>query len=311
MTIRRMALQAAIANLTQNQAITVDVNGLLISAGLLTYAYIQNVSATDKVLGRSSAGAGVIEEIACTAAGRALLDDADAAAQRTTLGLGTISTQAANNVSITGGTITGITNLASNSVAITGGSISGITDLAVGDGGTGSSTAAAARLALGVVDSNDRMPAAMVPTKVLNSYWHASWDEMTIVQGTWAEVSEASQTDFDSSIIAVVGLKYNSSAANNDEIHFGSIALNAGTYKVQFATLKNANRAIIEILIGTTSIGTYDSYAGAPAYNSVGSITFSPTTRVSGNLRFKVTGKNASATNYYISLSRLEIIRTG
>lgn len=46
-----------------------------------------NVSATDRVLGRSTAGAGAVEEIACTAAGRALIDDADAAAQRTTLGL--------------------------------------------------------------------------------------------------------------------------------------------------------------------------------------------------------------------------------
>lgn len=67
------------------------------TAGLLddavTYAKMQNVSATDKVLGRSTAGAGDVEEIACTAAGRALIDDADAAAQRTTLGLGTKATQ--------------------------------------------------------------------------------------------------------------------------------------------------------------------------------------------------------------------------
>lgn len=59
----------------------------------VTYAKIQNVSATDKLLGRSTAGAGVVEEITCTSAGRALLDDADAAAQRTTLGLGTAATQ--------------------------------------------------------------------------------------------------------------------------------------------------------------------------------------------------------------------------
>ena len=53
----------------------------------VTYAKIQDVSATDKILGRSTAGAGVVEEITCTSAGRALLDDADASAQRTTLGL--------------------------------------------------------------------------------------------------------------------------------------------------------------------------------------------------------------------------------
>jgi len=53
----------------------------------VTYAKLQNVSATDKLLGRVTAGAGDAEEIACTAAGRALVDDADAAAQRTTLGL--------------------------------------------------------------------------------------------------------------------------------------------------------------------------------------------------------------------------------
>jgi len=129
--------------LLQRAALTGDVtaaagsNATTIANDAVTYAKIQNVSATDKVLGRSTAGSGDVEEIACTAAGRALIDDADAAAQRTTLGLGTIATQAANNVTITGGSITGIT------------------DLAVADGGTGSSTAAGAatNLGLGTGDS--------------------------------------------------------------------------------------------------------------------------------------------------------------
>lgn len=45
---------------------------------------------------------------AITAAGRAILDDANNTAQRATLGLGTIATQDANNVAITGGTIDNI-----------------------------------------------------------------------------------------------------------------------------------------------------------------------------------------------------------
>ena len=44
-----------------------------------------------------------------TAFGRSLVDDADAATARTTLGLGTLATQAASNVGITGGTIDGVT----------------------------------------------------------------------------------------------------------------------------------------------------------------------------------------------------------
>lgn len=51
----------------------------------VTYAKMQNISATDRILGRSSAGAGDPEEIPCTLAGRALLDDASDSAQRTTL----------------------------------------------------------------------------------------------------------------------------------------------------------------------------------------------------------------------------------
>ncbi len=68
---------------TTSGNITLNINN-----DAVTYAKIQNVSATDKILGRSTAGAGDVEEITCTAAGRALIDDADAAAQRTTLGLG-------------------------------------------------------------------------------------------------------------------------------------------------------------------------------------------------------------------------------
>ena len=72
----------------KNTVATADIDN-----DAVTYAKLQNVSATDRVLGRSSVGAGDAEEIACTGAGRALIDDADAAAQRTTLGLGALATK--------------------------------------------------------------------------------------------------------------------------------------------------------------------------------------------------------------------------
>ena len=63
-------------------------------------------SAADKGIQFTGSGSAATYDL--TTAGKALLDDADAAAQRSTLGLGTIATQAANSVSISGGSITGL-----------------------------------------------------------------------------------------------------------------------------------------------------------------------------------------------------------
>ena len=202
--------------------IALSVGTAAVAADAITYAKIQNVSATDKLLGRSSSGAGDVEEITCTAAGRALIDDANAttqrttlglaigtnvqaydaglqsiaglttsadtliyttasdtyatstitaagrallddagaSAQRTTLGLGTIATQNTGAIAITGGTISGITSLTSSTsslgtATITAGSVTGITDITVADGGTGASTAANARTNLGLAIGSD------------------------------------------------------------------------------------------------------------------------------------------------------------
>jgi len=54
-------------------------------------------------------GAGTAATTTLSSFGRSLIDDASASDARTTLALGTIATQAANNVSITGGAISGVT----------------------------------------------------------------------------------------------------------------------------------------------------------------------------------------------------------
>lgn len=122
---------AATARTTLGVTIGTDVQAF--DAGLQSIAGLS----TSANQGIYTTGSDTYATFALTAAGRALLDDADAAAQRTTLGLGTIATQDANNV------------------AITGGSVTGITDIAVADGGTGASNASAARTNLGVAIGSD------------------------------------------------------------------------------------------------------------------------------------------------------------
>ena len=63
-----------------------DANARLASTRL-------TMSATDRLVGRQTASGGASEEVTCTAAGRALIDDASAGDQRTTLGLGALATK--------------------------------------------------------------------------------------------------------------------------------------------------------------------------------------------------------------------------
>lgn len=74
-------------DLSANRTLSIATSGVTttkIADNNVTLAKIEAI-ATDRLLGRSTAGSGNVEQITCTAAGRAILDDASASDQRTTL----------------------------------------------------------------------------------------------------------------------------------------------------------------------------------------------------------------------------------
>jgi hypothetical protein len=93
--------------------VTVSASGATwtIDNGVVSYAKLQNISAQYVLLGRSSSGAGVVQEIASSSDVFALLGCANNAAIRTSIGVGSISTQAASAVALTGGSVTGLSTL--------------------------------------------------------------------------------------------------------------------------------------------------------------------------------------------------------
>ena len=107
------------ANAISARSIATSGNGISVSDGngvsgnptLSLTAALSTVGgltpAADKIAYYTGAAAASLT--ALTGFGRSLIDDADAAAGRTTLGLGTIATQNADSVAITGGSIDNIT----------------------------------------------------------------------------------------------------------------------------------------------------------------------------------------------------------
>lgn len=145
-----------------------------------------------------------------------------AADARTNLGLGTIATQAAS------------------SVAITGGSITGITDLAVADGGTGASTLAANAVLLGNGTSTLQTVAPSTSGNVLTSNG-TTWESATPAGGigigqTWQNVtgSRAADTNYTNStgkpiMVNITAYKIGSSPATTCFVDGVQVAYIDGT----------------------------------------------------------------------------------
>ncbi len=163
-------VDAAAARTTLGLVIGTNVQAF--DADLTAFASV-TIAANQIAYGTGAATWGVTS---LTAFARTILDDADAATVRTTIGaqasdtgLTAIAALAVTDSNFivgngttwvaesgaTARTSLGLGSMATqnaNGVAITGGSVAGITDLAVADGGTGASTAAGAKTNLGITD---------------------------------------------------------------------------------------------------------------------------------------------------------------
>ena len=90
-----------------NLGIVIGTDVQAYDAGLLSIAGL--TTGADKMIYTTALDVYATADL--TSFARTILDDANAAATRTTLGLGTIATQAASAVAVTGGTVEGLTSL--------------------------------------------------------------------------------------------------------------------------------------------------------------------------------------------------------
>jgi hypothetical protein len=236
------------------------VTTIKVADDAITYTKIQNVSDTDKLLGRSSAGAGDVEEIACTSAGRALLDDADAAAQRTTLGLGTLATQDGTFSGTHSGTTSG-TNTGDQTITLTG----DVTGTGTGSFAASIATDAVttAKIATGAV-TTDELGAASVTGPKLAA------DSSTVVSGN----APSGSGDFEGQgwINTNTGLNYVWTGAAWQQVAALQTITFSDTTPLTFSVTKPDNfSATVTTTLDTHTAGTV--FAG-PTTGSAASPTF-------------------------------------
>ncbi|QHJ80882.1 MAG: hypothetical protein [Bacteriophage sp.] len=184
---------------------------------------------------------------------------------RSNLGLGSIATQASSSVSISGGTI------------------SGITDLAVADGGTGASTAAAARSNLGAAASG--VNSDITQLTGLNS--------PSPLQGV-VDASNAATGKVGEVLTAITAL---SAITTNVDTNLVSISLTPGDWDVSgVARFETSASAITSVFCGLTT--TSATAPGFPAACQISGMTSGGTQQVNPPLvRFNV---SATTTVYLV-----------
>ena len=175
--------------------------------------------------------------------------------------LGTLSSQDAGSIVVSGGTISGVTFISGN-VTISGGTISGITDLALLDGGTGASTASGARTNLGLVIGTNVQAYSAVLSGVASSF--AAADEIIYASASGVVASTAF-TSFARSIVSG-----STASGVRSTLGLGTIAVqDAGSVVISGGTISGITLVTGSVTIsggtisGITDIAVADGGTGA------------------------------------------------
>lgn len=199
---------------------------------------------------------------------------------RTNLGLGTMATQAANSVSISGG------------------SIVNITDLAIADGGTGASTAADARTNLGVT-ATGQDPAYMLKANNLSDVANITTSRNNLGLGTMATQNAASVAITGGTIAGITDLAVADGGTGSSTAAGARTNLGATTVGSNFFTLPDPSAITFIRVNADNTVSTLDaasfraaigagggsgSVSSVSGVGSVNGITLSGTVTSAGNL---------------------------
>ena len=130
------------------------------------------------------------------------------------------------------------------------------------------------------------------------------WTNTFSEVGTWARATN-------SNMLGLGNYNHATTQAVNDEVVY-KVALDAGTWTLTAIGQTTGPGGISTVYLDATSLGTLDWYSASGINNVVKQITgITVATPGVYALKFKLTGKNASASDYFITPQSITLTRTG